>query len=1621
MLKSGGEPLPMEVAARWAPGRRLVNSYGPTEATVYAVRGDVTADDGKPMIGRPATNTKIYILDPQGRPVPVGVPGELHIGGINVARGYVNRPDLTARQFVTDPFDPDPKARLYKTGDRARYRADGTIDYLGRDDDQVKIRGMRVELAEVEAALSRHPEVSACCAVLREDRPGDKRLVGYVVHGPNRSVGSEEFRRFLRQYLPDHMVPVLFETLDALPLTPNGKVDRRALPVPKPKKASQTAEPVANKLQHDIAAIWKDVLDLQSVGLDDNFFDAGGHSLAIIQVQARLESDLGVRCEVVDLFQNPTVRSISRHLEGLMAPDDDPSPIGDALRPLPASAKTAVAPDAIAIIGMAGRFPGAADIGQFWTNLRDGVESIADLDDGTLDRAGIDPQLYKDPRYVKREGVLDGVDLFEPEFFGYTPKDAAWMDPQQRILLETAWHALEHAGYGAAHGRPTLTGVFAGVGASTYLSTRRADDQALTSERLQLRLLNAPEFTATRIGYKLNLQGPCVSVQTACSTSLVAAHLACQSLRTGDADMALAGGVSIAIPHGRGYLYQAGHIYSPDGRCRAFDVDAQGIVRGSGAAVVVLKRLGDAVRDGDCIWAVIKGSAVNNDGAAKVGFTAPSVDGQAAVIDAALRDAGIHPDTIGYVEAHGTGTFLGDPIEVAGLSKAFGAYTTNRAYCAIGSLKTNVGHLDTAAGAAGLIKAALALHHRSIPVSLHFRTANPNLNLEETPFHVSARTADWTNSSGPRRAGISSFGIGGTNAHVILEEAPEADTVEADGSPAVLALSAASQRSLAAMCRNLADHLRRRGDRNLQDVAFSLQVGREPLHHRLALVCNDQANATTALEAAAADTDSLARAAAANRDVVFMFPGQGSQHVGMGQELYRHQPVYRESIDGCAERLIDVAGVDFRPLLYADSGAAEAIPEPLSAVMQPVLFAVEYALAQLLLSWGIRPASVIGHSIGEYAAAAAAGVMTSDDAVRLTFARGDLVRHLPAGAVLAVSASHDTLNPYMTSDVSLAAINGPRQCVVSGKKDAVSALFARLQSVSIPCQLINATHAVHSGMVDPILSEFEQHVRRVELRAPRIPFMSTVTGSWASGEQLTDPKYWVQNLRNTVNFASGIVNLLSRGDPAFVEVGPGITLARLVEPNRSGVVGRIAAVATMPPASRPTEGHAAVLGAVGELWSAGVAVDWRRLHAGEARRRVPLPGYHFDRKRYWVELKEKVTQGENVAPTPQVYDGGPINTQASAHEVVTDPASDLAADDIEALIRQIFQDVLGRDKVGPKDRFFDLGGDSLMALSVLNRIERTTGQTLAPATLLENQTPRKLAQVLRREVTAEPKDLLVPIQVEGSKPPLFCPHPFGGHVMFYVPLAKAMGTDQPLFGIEARGLSGEAAPHTSITAMAADYIKAVRHVQPTGPFHFVGLSMGGSIAWEMACQLQEQGEDTVFLGLLDARADHGANSSARSDHTRLLGHCRVPSWLSEEAIRLSVLFPDLRACWDELSPIGSNSHAVDLFAMGRERGLVPDIGDEQLAHITRVAEANRTALHAYVPRRRIGGAVLFAAEDGLKVTDANSRGDLGWCRYAAGPLEVVDVPGDHYSMVKPPHVNVLAQKLSARLSGREAA
>ena len=878
--------------------------------------------------------------------------------------------------------------------------------------------------------------------------------------------------------------------------------------------------------------------------------------------------------------------------------------------------------NSIAVVGMAGRFAGATDITAFWENLRNNVESIVTLSEEALLSAGVSPALMRNPNYVKAAAPLPEMDMFDAGFFGLSPREAAIMDPQHRQFLECAWQALEDAAHPPERFAGSI-GVFAGSGFNAYLPFNLLTNAPLVESAGMFLLRhtgNDKDFLTTRLSYLFNLTGPSINVQTACSTSLVAIHMAAQSLLNRECDMALAGGSTIELPHGQGYLHEDGGILSPDGHCRPFDVQARGTVFGSGAGAIVLRRLGDAIADGDHIYAVIRGSAVNNDGAGKVGYLAPSVDGHASAVAEALAIADVTADTITYVEAHGTGTPVGDPIELAALTQAFRQTTDEVGFCAIGSVKGNIGHTDTAAGVAGFIKVALAIKHGELPPTLHYTAANPACEFDHSPFFVNATLRPWATPVGmPRRAGISSLGVGGTNAHVVLEQPPLRQSIKSVRPHQLLTLSARSATALDANSASLAAYLAANPALDIGDIAYTLQVGRQEMPFRRSVVVDSAATAARMLGTASPEVTTGAETIG-TREVVFMFAGGGSQYPNMGLDLYLSESVFREAVDECLELLYLNDGIVIRDWLFPAAGkeaaAAPMLQRP--SIGLPALFIIQYAQARLWMSWGVVPKAMIGHSLGEYMAAHLAGVFGLGDVLALVALRGRLFETVAGGRMLSVTLDEASLRALLPAGLSIAAVNGPDLTVASGPSALIEALEARLTAAEIACATIPISIAAHSEMLTPILGEFGAFFRRVTMHSPKKPYISNVTGTWVTPAQSVDANYWVAQMRGTVRFAEGLQTLFKDGNCVLLEVGPGRTLSSLARHHPA----RQPQQAVFNSLRHPDENSsdlAFVLGVLGRLWATGVPVNWGCFWQNEKRLRVPLPPYRFDRHRHWIE------------------------------------------------------------------------------------------------------------------------------------------------------------------------------------------------------------------------------------------------------------------------------------------------------------------------------------------------------------------------------------------------------------------
>ncbi|RKN05087.1 type I polyketide synthase [Streptomyces radicis] len=1089
---------------------------------------------------------------------------------------------------------------------------------------------------------------------------------------------------------------------------------------PRPDLPQPYAPPLTGT-QRALAEVWSAVLGVEPVGVRDAFFDLSGNSLLALQMLAEVKSRFGVAIPTVALFEKPTVQALADLLDERAAAaqeltarpgpapaaappgptppvgHDDPAPLpacvgglvgpgGTARRARPvepsgpaaavepaASITPAVpavsaAPDVldsdadrhIAIVGMAGRFPGAGDVDTFWRNLCDGVESISFFTPEEMIAAGVDPETARDPAYVAARPVLDDVTGFDAAFFGLSPRMAALTDPQQRLFLEVCWEALEHSGYARPEHRGRV-GVFGGCNLSTYLlgiADRFTSDE--DASIYELVMGNDKDALTTTVSYLLDLRGPSVAVQTFCSTSLVAVHTAIRGLRAGDCEMALAGGVSVRVPDRVGHLHTPGGMESPDGHVRTFDAQAHGSMFGDGAAVVVLKRLSDALRDGDHIWSVIRGSAINNDGALKVGYTAPSVAGQAAVIAEAMADAGVDAEDIGYVEAHGTGTELGDPIEVAALTRAFGPTATHQ-YCPIGSVKPNVGHLDRAAGATGLIKTSLAVREGVLPPTLHYTAPNPEIDFAHSPFYVNATLTPWPSGDRPRIAGLNSLGMGGTNVHLVVEQPPTRPGRRGgDGAGRrhqVVPVSARTADAADAAAARLAEHLRTTPELDLGDAAFTLQVGRGTFEHRRVVVATDTAGAAAALsEAPATRFDPVT-----GRQVAFLFTGVGEQYPGLVGELHRREPAFRRALDACLDLLPETLGSrdELAGLLTGERGPVggdlaallgrRAPADPRAAalerteIVQPLMFAVGYALATTLMEWGVRPATMLGYSVGEYVAACLAGVLSLEDALALVVHRARLIEGAERGGMAAVPLSEAALRERVSLEgLDIAAVNGPELTVVAGPSDRMAALSDELGAAGVPCRPLRTTHAFHSRMLAPLADELTDWVRdNVRLNAPTLPYLSDVTGRPVDAELVTDPGYWARHMCEPVRFLDAARELLADEELAVVEIGPGQSLGALLRsagcpPTRWPLI-----TATLPAEADPRPDDEVFTEGLARLWLLGVDLDWAAHHAGAGRGRVPLPTYPFQRQRYWIDAAPRNASRRVEIEAPGEL-GGPL-------------------------------------------------------------------------------------------------------------------------------------------------------------------------------------------------------------------------------------------------------------------------------------------------------------------------------------------------------------------------------------------
>ena len=1233
-------------------------------------------EDAFVSLGQPIPGVSIRIADELNSVVAEPEVGRLQVKGLTVMAGYYQRPDLNAEVFTEDGW--------FNTGDLG-FLQDGRLTIVGREKDVIILNGVNYYSHDIEAVVEAIAgiEVSFTAACSVRAANSDTEQLAIFFH-PSAGIQPVEdhsgwsaiahlARRIRTEIInqigisPAYVIPV--EQAE-IPKTGIGKIQRSQLSqkflvgdfesqkqritkaLQHQRSSALTETQTQQALEQQIEQIWQSVLQRsEPIGPQESFFDVGGTSLRLMQVLGRLQNEVAPTLPAVALFQYPTIALLAAHLKSTETPSDSNlEATQSVLKPRRSRGRETTD---VAVIGMAGRFPGAQNLNEFWQNLCDGVESISFFSDEEMLAAGIDSSLIQHPDYVNASPTIENADCFDAAFFGYSPKEAELMDPQQRLLLECAWESLETAGYDPLNYDGAI-GLYAGASMNTYLlnhvypQRHKLDpNDALDVFTLsslggfQATVANDKDYLTTRVSYKLNLRGPSVNVQTACSTSLVAIHLAAQSVLQGECDMALAGGVSVETPQKAGYLYQDGMILSADGHCRAFDASSQGTLFGSGVGLVVLKRLDEAIAHKDFIYAVIKGSAIGNDGGQKVGYLAPLSEGQTRVAAEAMAIAQTPADTIGYVEAHGTGTQLGDPIEMSGLTQAFrlSSKTQLQQTCPIGSVKTNVGHLNIASGVVGFIKTALAVHHGKIPPSLHFERPNPQIDFESSPFYVNTTLADWPKRDSLRRAGVNSLGIGGTNVHVVLEEAvaePESEeSLSSVGGAEIFVLSAKTEGALQALVQRYLTFLDNQVDMALGDLCFTAAVGRSHFPHRAAFVANSITDLQTQLHEWL--SSKKPEPPKSPSPVAFLFTGQGSQSAGMGCELYESQPVFRNALDQCAE-LLEAEDVLLLEILY---GADDSLIHQ-TAFTQPVLFSFEYAIAQLWLFWGVRPAVMLGHSLGEYVAACLADVFSLEDALKLVAARGRLMQALPSGGAMLVVMADESFCANLTAnykDLSVAAVNGPRSTAISGGEGAIAQISTQLKAQNIQHKPLKVSRAFHSPLMEPMLAAFRQVAESVSYQPPKIDIVSNLTGEIVPRFTADSfaANYWMRHIRQPVLFSQGIQALHSRGVKTFLECGPRPALITAAQTTVSDPTAQW--LASLNPKASDT---AQIFSSLGSFYAQRHSIDWQQFHQHSAHRRIPLPTYPFERSRHWIE--RPATPHPTTAPTVHPLLGQAIST-----------------------------------------------------------------------------------------------------------------------------------------------------------------------------------------------------------------------------------------------------------------------------------------------------------------------------------------------------------------------------------------
>jgi len=1558
------------------------NLYGPTEYSVFSTWCRLepkVGESGLPPIGTAIENTHIAVLDQAGRRTLPGNIGELYLSGAGIALGYFGNPEATASSFVTLPDEGE--TRWYRTGDQVRLQRGGTLEFVGRIDGQIKLRGHRIEPGEIEHALLSVQGVAQ--AVVRLE---DEHIIAYVETGVT-GISSEAVRMAVSALLPAYMIPSHIVMLESLPRQSSGKIDLRSIPFFKSDSSNEitpcSIPPKSSVLETDVARAWAIVLKHPVSSVKENFFDLGGHSMMLVRLKDQILKESGKEITILDLLRYPTIAQQAAFLDNGTMPQDAPEKLFQHQFS-----------DGIAIIGMAGRFPKAENVEKFWQNLYNGRDCLSTFSPEELLARGVPPEMVESPDYVAVNGILPEFDCFDADFFSVSTREAEVMDPQQRLFLEEAWHTFEDAGLDPER-IDSRVGVFVGSSLNTYLF-ENVVPHADVMEALggfAVMISNDKDFAPTRISYKLGLRGPSISVNTACSTSLVAIHQAVTAIRDRQCELALAGGACVHSRQIDGYRYEVEGILSKDGKCRAFDSEATGMVGGNGVALVLLKPLQKAVADRDHIYAVIKGIAVNNDGSSKIGFTAPSIRGQSLVIRDALQRAGVEPHTVLYTEAHGTATKLGDSIEVAALAENYAADARRTLPMFLGAVKTNIGHLDAASGAAGMIKTALCLHHRTLVPTLHFKKPSPQIQWPaNNSFQVSIQSCKFEGSGTPLRAAVSSFGIGGTNAHAVLEEAPVrlSDPEVDSGTLRLLLFSGKNEKALQANAALFSAWLKHHVGASLRDVAHTLAFGRRHWECR-GVLCS-----STSSEAEEILSEPLLTVERAE-SVAFMFPGMGAQKPGIGLALYRSAPKFKASIDQCADILQPILGLDIRHLLLAspnDESAAAQLDH--HRIGQPAIFALEYALAQFWMDLGLSPDLLIGHSLGEWVAACVAGVFTLSDALHLVTLRGGLMEAQRKGAMLAVSLTEAELAIRLPGSLDIATVNAFDQIVVAGPAEEIAIFAKQLKAEQIQCKLLHVSLAAHSSLMQPVLEPFFEAIASVPRRPPTpgITIVSNITGRYLEPDQLQSPAYWTEHMRQCVRFADGLGTLWERPGVAFLECGPSHTLCSIALRDTRRPDNR-AIVSSLDGNAVPDADWRRILESAGTLWSAGLSIDLEKLFAlqGSRGQRIPLPGYAFQRRRYWLNAPSITTSSFPDGVEESDDDQPPVPSNLTS---------------TEGRVISIMQKLLGPVTLGRHRDFFLCGGNSLMAVRLASHIRDAFGIPVTPRHIMQERTPAKIAALLDAGEGQKTADgtgefcLVLLSRGDDSLPPIVLVHAVGGGIFFYSELLKALATRHPVYGLQASGLWDESPPIEGIRSQAQHYYTSLLKAGIDKPVMLAGSSYGGLVCYELDRLYQMSGHQAALVTLFD---------SPGPGHmpVRIETEAEICAWM----LSLDIADRDYASDLARMKKLNQDERMGLLLDQIRKR-MMPRATARDLNSLFRVFSQNLANMQNWNPEQHKARILFFKATEQSELLAKNP--ELAWTQLANGGLEILLSPGNHSSMLSFPHVNFIATEINRRLS-----